>query len=82
LFTLVLLNLSQSEKLYLRALQELVAAIAEPQVTFEDSWNLGEVLKYWEWKMASCVRVYVCLCVCVCVCLKTGKTWILPNTVQ
>ena len=70
------MNLSQSEKLYLRALQELVAATAEPQVTFEDSRNLGEVPKYWEWEMAGCV------CVCVCVCLKTGKTWILPNTVQ
>lgn len=51
LFTLVLLNLAWNGKLYLRALQELVAATAEPQVTFEVSWNLGEVPKYWKWEM-------------------------------
>ena len=61
MFTLVLLNLCRNEKLYLRALQELVAATAEPQVTFEDSQNLGEVSKYWEWEMAC----FVCVCVCV-----------------
>ena len=59
MFTLVLLNLSRNEKLYLRALQELVAATAEPQVTFEDSQNLGEVSKYWQWEMAC----FVCVCV-------------------
>lgn len=37
------MNLAWNGKLYLRALQELVAVKAEPQVTFEDSWNLGEV---------------------------------------
>lgn len=49
-FSLVEFGLGNG-KLYLRALQELVAATAEPQVTFEDLWNLREVPKYWKWEM-------------------------------